>query len=160
MEPGEDDVLYFAYTARLAPDRMVDAAPSAAFAFVAHLSGWGLSYTIPAADWRGALPSATLQDGSTVWGAVYDIEPDDLAQINTIESAEGREPSEIDAIDRSGQRFRVTTHVSPLNNAINMEPSHAYVRIMVDGSRHWGLPAGWVIGLEDQLTSSSDHHAS
>ncbi len=39
-------LLYFAYSARIAPDRMAEAAPGAEFQFIAHLPEWGLQFPI------------------------------------------------------------------------------------------------------------------
>ncbi len=39
----ETTLLYFAYTARIAPQEMSDVAPGAEFQFIAHLPEWGLA---------------------------------------------------------------------------------------------------------------------
>jgi hypothetical protein len=33
-------------------------------------------------------------------------------------------------------------------------PSAEYLRLMVDGSKHWSLPFGWIAGLEEHLESA------
>lgn len=151
----EDALLYFTYAARIAPDRMAEAAPGASFACVAHLPEWGLRFPIDGNGWNGALPSAVPDPGSTVWGVVYNVSNDEMSRINSIEMDEGRAPTDLDAIDRSGKRYAVITHLAdgPVSNEFS--PSHEYVSIMVNGSRHWGLPAGWVIGLEDHLEADT-----
>jgi gamma-glutamylcyclotransferase (GGCT)/AIG2-like uncharacterized protein YtfP len=148
---GEDTVLYFAYAALIAPDQMADVAPGAVFEFIAHLPDWGLSFEIVGNGWEGGLPTAVLAPGSTVWGAVYSVAREELPGIDLVESGEGRIPVDIDAVDSVGKRQNVITHVADESGLPSLAPSHEYVELMVHGSRHWGLPVGWVIGLQDHL---------
>lgn len=144
-------MLYFAYAALIAPARMEEAAPGASFGFIAHLPEWGLRFPIEGDGWNGALPTATPSPGSTVWGAVYDVPEGNMSEIDAIESNEGRSAVDLDAIDRSGKRYKVTTYLASSNSSNDMLPSREYLSLMLSGSKHWGLPAGWVIGLEDHL---------
>ena len=143
---------YFAYTARIEPEAMAEVCPSASFAFIAHLPEWGLSFPLEGNGWNGSLPSATPEPGSTVWGAVYTIEdPNEIGCLDDVESEEGRHRAEAEAIDRMGRRHTVVTHVAPTSGRAGTEPSPEYVGVMLRGSRHWSLPAGWIAGLEDAL---------
>ncbi len=144
-------VLYFAYTARIAPGTMAEVAPDANFVFIAHLTGWGIHFPISGNGWDGALPTAVPAAGSTVWGAVYEVSEKGLSGIDIAETNEGRTATTVEAIDRSGKRYHVRTHLGPEDHPDDLEPSAEYLSVMVNGSRHWGLPAGWVIGLEDHL---------
>ncbi len=152
---GEDTVLYFAYAALIAPEQMADVAPGADFEFIAHLPEWGLSFGIVGNGWDGGLPTAVPAQGSTVWGAVYSIAQDELPGIDLVESGEGRSPVDVDAIDRVGKRHNVMTHIADGSGLPSLEPSYEYLELMVHGSRHWGLPVGWVIGLQDHLNEGS-----
>lgn len=147
----EDILLYFAYTARITPRLMVEAAPSASFEFIAHLSDFRLEFPIRGNGWEGALPSATPNEGSTVWGAVYSLSDADRHVIDTVEAGEGRQPAQLEVIDRTGHRHSVETHIAMAHREDSGEPSAAYVGIMLEGSRHWDLPAGWIAGLDEHL---------
>ncbi|GMQ94033.1 MAG: gamma-glutamylcyclotransferase [Acidimicrobiia bacterium] len=144
-------MLYFAYTARIAPEHMAEVAPNATFEYIAHLPEWGLFFPITGRSWNGGLPTAAPDPGSTVWGVVYRVADGDMSAIDTVEAEEGRSQTNIDAIDRSGKRHCVTTHLADLETEVSLAPSHEYLSIMVSGSKHWGLPAGWVVGLQDHL---------
>jgi gamma-glutamylcyclotransferase (GGCT)/AIG2-like uncharacterized protein YtfP len=144
-------VLYFAYTARIEPDAMAQACPSAQFAFIAHLPDRHLRFPLEGNGWSGGLPTAIPASGSTVWGAVYEIPDRDASELDAIEGSEGRIASMTHAVDRMGRRHAVTTHVAADADAPDLEPSVAYVGMMLRGSRHWSLPAGWIAGLEDVL---------
>jgi len=154
-------LLYFAYTALIDPDRMAEVSREATFDFVAHLSEWGLTFPIAPNGqahgrelvWDGALPSAAPESGSTVWGVVYAVPDEDRPALDAAEAAEGRGPCELEAIDRSGKRHAVSAYIADPRPSSAIAPSSDYVAIMVSGSRHWNLPAGWIVGLEDHLGS-------
>jgi hypothetical protein len=145
-------VLYFAYTAQIEPGRMTDAAPGAEFRFIAHVPQHGLDWALAGAAWDGTIPTIRANPEATVWGAVFDIPDADFPGLDVIERDEGRAASEAQAIDRSGKRHRVTVHAAGgAGNGDGGRPSSAYVALMLAGSRHWALPAGWIAGLEEQL---------
>ena len=130
---------------------MAEAAPNATFEFIAHLADFGLEFPISGNGWEGSLPSASPAPGSTVWGAVYSLSEAGRAAVDDVEAAEGRIPATLEAIDRSGKRHPVMTHVANGNSATAGDSSAEYVAIMRQGSLHWGLPAGWIAGLEEHL---------
>ncbi len=144
-------MLYFAYTARIEPSRMAEVAPGAVFEFIAHLPDWGLEFPIAGNGWKGGLPSVSPNEGDTVWGAVYTVPDREAAALDAVEAEEQRRREVIEAIDRMGRRHQVTTHVATGNGSRRRKPAQDYVTLMLEGSRHWELPAGWIIRLEDHL---------
>ena len=58
----------------------------------------------------------------------------------------------LSAMDRSGKRHTVATHVHEENGSKQHTPSPDSMAIVVAGSRHWQLPAGWVAGLEEYVS--------
>jgi gamma-glutamylcyclotransferase (GGCT)/AIG2-like uncharacterized protein YtfP len=145
-------LLYFAYTARIDPVRMAAAAPGAEFRFVAHLPEHGLEWPIADGDWGGGLPSLIPNTAATVWGAVFAVPEPEFPALDEAEGAEGRTASTTQVIDRTGKRHTVTVHVAAAGSGNGHRPSTAYVDLMLDGSRHWALPAGWIAGLEELRT--------
>lgn len=137
---------------------MAAAAPGAEFQFIAHLPEWGLDFPIANPDWGGSLPAIQPEPGSTVWGAVYEIDKSDLAKLDQIESKEQRSSQVVEAMDRTGKRHDVLVHLiagGPTSNGNGSTPSSRYLSLMVAGSRHWNLPVGWIAGLEEYLENSS-----
>lgn len=132
---------------------MAAVAPAAEFQFIAHLPEWGLDFPIEDGAWGGALPTVVPQTGSTVWGAVFDVSAKDLEAINEAEADEHRTPSVVEAMDRNGKRHQVRLHIHTGNGNGNGQyrPSTDYLSVMLEGSRHWSLPAGWIAGLEEHL---------
>lgn len=142
---------YFAYTASIAPDRLTGIAPGARFAFIAHLPEWRLVFPYKNGEWNGALPSAQPEPGNTVWGAVFELTKAELNAVDGVETAEGRSLSKVEIMDRSGRRHTVVTHLATGNGGTKAKPSAEYLRLMLQGGRHWQLPAGWIAGLEEHL---------
>jgi gamma-glutamylcyclotransferase (GGCT)/AIG2-like uncharacterized protein YtfP len=132
---------------------MATAAPSAEFEFIAHLPEWGLEFPVESATWGGTLPTVAPTAGSTVWGAVFEVDESALEALDEVEAAEERVRTTVEAMDRMGRRHQVAVHVHQINGSTNgsAPPSAAYLKIMLDGSRHWSLPAGWIAGLEEHL---------
>ena len=142
---------YFAYNAQVAPQRMASAAPGAEFTFVAHLPEWRLTFPHKDSHWKGGLPSAQPDPGNTVWGVVFELSEAELKAIDETEADEGRQRATVEIMDRNGRRHEVVTHLH--NGKANGEhrPSADYLQLMLAGSRHWNLPAGWIAGLEEHL---------
>jgi hypothetical protein len=133
---------------------MAEAAPGAEFQFIAHLPEWGLDFPIEDSGWGGCLPAVAPATGSTVWGAVFSVPDGELDALNDVEASEKRVASTVEAMDRFGKRHQVMVHVSGTNGNGSAAPSSRYLEIMLDGSRHWSLPAGWIAGLEEHLEES------
>jgi len=146
-------LLYFSYTARLNPDLLSDLAPSAEFAFIAHLPEWRLTFPYQDDRWSGGLPSAEPGSGTTVWGAVFEVTRKDLQNVHAQEESEGRTPETLEVMDRNGRRHEAVTHLHNGRANGQYKPSTKYLYQMLRGSRHWNLPAGWIAGLEEHLAN-------
>jgi len=146
------DLLYFAYNANIDPERIGTIAPGAAFEFIAHLPEWKMEFTI--LNGAGGLPNVRPLPGNTVWGAIFSVPKQELAAIDDQEASEGRVPTTIQAMDRQGRRHAVITHVSLEGAGAEFDPEKPYLKLMVQGGRHWELPMGWVASLEEHLEGS------
>jgi len=175
-------VLYFAYTSRISPEEMEHVAPAAVFQFIAHLPETRLVFPITNGKWKGALPSVIPAPGNTVWGVVFKLPPRDLETLDRAETREGRVRTLVSAMDRTGKRHEVVTHVAKPNGRVaksekslktvrngkangsspvaangtasplTTPPSSDYMRLVVRGCRYWKLPTGWVACLEEYVT--------
>jgi gamma-glutamylcyclotransferase (GGCT)/AIG2-like uncharacterized protein YtfP len=140
--------LYFAYGSLLDPDRIKQAAPGSRFVFIAHYPETKLDFV--AVDENGAVPTLTKESGHTVWGGVFEIPDDDVDSLTRAEAAEGRQPGfDLKAVDREGNKHDCLTFVAVGEVNGDQRPSPEYLQSMINGARHWSLPAGWVMGLED-----------
>lgn len=147
--------LYFAYTALISPERLESITEDAEFQFIAHLPETKLIFPLANGKWEGSLPSVRAEAGNTVWGAVFELANGALSAIDETEADEGRAPTEaFKAVDREGRRHPVITHAHVKEIEHDRVPSREYMSLIVQGGRHWGLPTGWVAGLEEYVEDS------
>ncbi|HUG07686.1 MAG TPA: gamma-glutamylcyclotransferase family protein [Acidimicrobiia bacterium] len=143
-----DRKLYFAYGSLLDPDKINEAAPGARFMFIAHYPETKLDFV--ASEENGAVPTLTKESGHTVWGGVFEIPEESVASLTLAEEAEGRRPGfDLKAVDREGNKHDCLTFVAVASANGDHRPNARYLESMIKGARHWNLPAGWVMGLED-----------
>lgn len=143
-----DSTLYFAYTALLAPERMADIAPGARFRFTAHYPETRLGFV--RSNSGMAIPTLSKDPEHTVWGGVFEIPSDEVDTLVAAEKSEGRRPGfDHKAVDREGNKYDCLTFVAAGERDAEGRPSPEYLESMIRGARHWNLPAGWVMGLED-----------
>jgi len=142
-----DSQLYFAYASLLDPGQLTEAAPGAKFLFSAHFPETRLVFV---ANGAGPVASLVASPGSTVWGGVFEVPKAEVDQLVRIEANEGRTPTwEMKAVDRAGTKHDCLAFVTDSAGAEPEKPSAEYLATMIRGARHWNLPAGWVVGLED-----------
>jgi len=145
--PVPNPTLYFAYGSFLDPDRIAEAAPGSRFLFTAHYPEVKLGF---ASSKNGAVPTLIKESGHTVWGGVFEIPDDQVASLTAAEAAEGRQPGfDLKAVDREGNKHECLTFVAVGEANGDHRPDPVYLESMIRGARHWSLPAGWVMGLED-----------
>ena len=142
-------MLYFAYNANIDPHRIESIAPGADFDFIAHLPEWRMEFTI--LNGAGGLPNVRPLPGNTVWGAIFSVPEPEFVAIDEQEASEGRIRRTTQAMDRQGRRHDVITHVSDAAGEAELDPEKPYLKLMVQGGRHWDLPMGWVASLEERL---------
>lgn len=140
--------LYFAYASLLDPDLISEIAPGARFLFTAHYPETKLDF-VQSPD-VVALPTLVKESGHTVWGGVFEIPAGEVDALIAAERAEGRVPGfDHKAVDREGNKYECLTFVAPGQPNGTHKPSADYLASMIRGAKHWSLPAGWVMGLED-----------
>ncbi len=142
-----DTQLYFAYASLLDPQQLAEAAPGARFRFSAHFPETRLVFV---ANGAGPVASLVESPGSTVWGGIFEVPLPEVDQLVQIEALERRAPTwEMKAVDRAGNKHDCLAFVADVAGAEPGKPSADYLGKMIRGARHWDLPAGWVVGLED-----------
>jgi hypothetical protein len=140
--------LFFAYASLLDPDRIGAVAPDAEFLFTAHYPETRLAFV--RTDTAEVVPTLVSDPGHTVWGGVFEIPTDQMEALIRAEKAEGRIPGYPEkAIDREGNKHDCITFVAQGSSGGDHRPDPDSLAAMISGARHWSLPAGWVMGLED-----------
>ncbi len=143
-----DKTLYFAYAAFLDPNRIGSISPGARFRFTAHFPEMRLDFV--ESNTFGGVPTLVADPGHTVWGGVFEIPEDEVRALIEAERAEGRSSRPAPkAVDREGNKWDCLTFYATGSPNGNHRPDPDYLDSMIRGARHWSLPAGWVMGLED-----------
>lgn len=141
--------LYFAYASFLDPDRIGAVAPNARFLFTAHFPETKLEF-VESSEF-GGLPTLVADPGHTVWGGVFEVPEDEIPELVRAEKEEGRVRGDWSqkAVDREGNKHDCLTFLATGSLNGGQTPSSEYLDTMIRGAKHWSLPAGWVMGLED-----------
>jgi hypothetical protein len=140
--------LYFAYASFLDPDRIGAVAPRARFLFTAHFPETKLVFVD--SDEVEGLPSLLADSAHTVWGGVFEVPDDEVPALVDAEEGEGRVAGwDAKAVDREGNKHDCLTFVAKASPNGEPRPTVDHLESMIRGAKHWSLPAGWVMGLED-----------
>ena len=140
--------LYFAYASFLDPDRIGEVAPGAKFLFTAHYPETKLGFVHSGTN--RATATLTRDPAHTVSGGVFEIPDDQVEALVSAEAHEGRSPGfDHKAVDREGNKYDCLAFVAAGSPDDDHLPTTEYLDSMIRGARHWSLPAGWVMGLED-----------
>lgn len=146
-------MLYFAYGSNMDEQRVKAAnrCPDARFIFNALLPGHRLVFT-SGRDAASCAADAVPDDGSFVWGVVYDITDADRRQLDAREGHAVRpyRPREV-LVHPHGdmeQRVMVLTYGAIDSADMQRPPSREYLNHLLQGARRWGLPAEYVSQLE------------
>ncbi len=140
--------LLFAYASLLIPDRIGRVAPGAEFLFTAHYPETRLEFV--RTDVGRVVPTLVPDPGHTVWGGVFRVANDQLEALLKAEEAQGRVPGNTQkAIDREGNKHDCLAFVADGHFEGGHRPEPGDLEAIIAGARHWNLPAGWVMGLEE-----------
>jgi gamma-glutamylcyclotransferase (GGCT)/AIG2-like uncharacterized protein YtfP len=129
------------FGAFLDPGLLAGVAPDARFERIAHLPAHRLAFS------AAGSPLVVPDEAHTVWGGVFRVSVAELAALTDAHAGDTEAAISAWAVDREGDRFEVVVFSGPDGSgAAEDQLGH-----MVRGARHWELPAGWVVGLEDLL---------
>ena len=148
-------MLYFAYGSNMDWEQMRQRCPSARFLHRATLPDRQIAFTRKSVGGGCGVGDVVRAPGQRVWGVVYDIVG---ADVGKLDKYEGFQPDR----DRNAYwRRECTVFIdddaqNPLTCSSYFAtpqpepplPSRAYVRQLIDGARHWGLPAEYIGQLE------------
>lgn len=153
--------LCFAYGSNMDFGQMIERCPSARFRSVAKLPNHRLAFTRKSTN-RGCGVSAVVQEqGSDVWGVVYGITDSDLARLDNCEGySENKRPEDCAYVRRKEQVLEDGRDDKPLTVWIYFAnpqpnpplPNIEYKRLIVEGAKHWCLPAAYITRLEQIVT--------
>lgn len=148
-------MLYFAYGSNMDRDQMKGRAPSAEFLCVAQLKGHRLAFSRRSKHRGGGSADAVFDPGQEVWGVVYQIDERDFEELDRAEDiVPGRAQNGYHR-DR-GRVYADGDEKRPLEVYIYFAvkekdpplPSARYMKQIIRGATHWGLPKAYIERLE------------
>ena len=78
--------------------------------------------------------------GKSVWGIVFDIDERELRLLDSFEDGYRRTILPIFISEKSNQPLGALVYVAAIELDVPL-PNAEYKRLMVEGAKHWGLPA-------------------
>jgi gamma-glutamylcyclotransferase (GGCT)/AIG2-like uncharacterized protein YtfP len=144
---------YFAYGSNMNWPQMQRRCPSARFVCTARLPSYRFAIArhsrLRDCGTANILPEA----GSTVWGIVYEISENDLLIMDSFEDGYSRHKNFVYSIESSPCKLEVIVYIAPKEIGVPL-PNAEYKRLILEGARHWRLPADYCSML-DQLKAAS-----
>jgi gamma-glutamylcyclotransferase len=138
---------YFAYGSNMNWPQMQRRCPSAQFVCVARLVNYEFGITRHSRLRNCGTANVIPAHGKEVCGIVYDVSEADLVTLDSFEDGYRRELMPVYALGDGTQPLLVLIYVADIET--NVPRSNAeYKRLILEGARHWSLPASYLALLE------------
>ena len=138
---------YFAYGSNMNWPQMQRRCPSAQFVCVACLPNYQFGITrhsrLRNCGTANVFPSA----GAAVWGIAYDVSDADLIVMDGFEDGYRRELLSLTPANNGATSITALVYVAEIETNVPL-PNAEYKRVMVEGAKHWQLPAPYLAMLE------------
>ncbi|XP_049543754.1 gamma-glutamylcyclotransferase-like [Anopheles darlingi] len=150
---------YFAYGSNLLAKRIHIQNPTAVRKGYGYLQDYGLDFFHYAARWRGAPATIVEQKGERVWGAIWEIDNSNLADLDRQEGVHNSvyKPLTLPVVLPTGgtldcRVYQLVNNPCPLGEAeerpYERQPSKTYMNIIINGAKETGLPEEYVSWLK------------
>jgi hypothetical protein len=141
--------LYAAYGSNMNPEQMLARCPHSPAAGTGWLNGWRLSFGAEELGWDGALAMVVPEAGSQVFVALYDLSPQDQAELEFWEGTD------------TGLYNKVKLRVSTLDGDVlawvhlldgyeGGLPSARYLGLIAEAAQAAGAPDEYVVELRER----------
>lgn len=137
--------------------QMRERCPSAQFVCVAILKDHRLAFTRISTKRNCGVSDVVVTPDAVVWGVVYEVTEYDLAVLDVKEGYRPSRPAEDNSYNRRAETiFQNGDETKPLNVEIYFAvpqanpplPNQTYKDLIVNGAKHWNLPADYIAELE------------
>ncbi len=144
---------YFAYGSNMDWAQMQHRCPSAGFICVARLADY--RFLIGRHSRLRDCGTATVvpENGSEVWGVVYEVSDEDLLVLDGFEDGYRRENIFVTALRDGDHPLEALVYIAGREDGVPL-PNPRYKHHILDGARHWNLPPSYCALLEDMQVSS------
>jgi gamma-glutamylcyclotransferase len=147
LNAGRFTMYYFAYGSNLNWPQMQRRCPSSQFVCVARLPDYHFAIArhsrLRSCGTANVFPAA----GDEVWGTVYDVHDADLIILDAFEDGYRREILPVFAFGNGKEPLNTVVYVAEIESNVPL-PNVEYKQLIVDGAKHWNLPASYLLMLE------------
>jgi gamma-glutamylcyclotransferase (GGCT)/AIG2-like uncharacterized protein YtfP len=140
-------VHYFAYGSNLNWAQMQRRCPSSRFVCVGRLTDYDFGITRHSRLRDCGTANVFPATGKEVWGAVYDISHADLLILDSFEDGYRREILSIYPREGRASPVDALVYVAAIEDNVP-RPNAEYRRLIIEGAKHWELPASYLLRLE------------
>ena len=146
-------MLYFTYGSFMDIDNLRKHTPSAQFVCKALIPNWEVQFNYYSKNYMGGCTGIEPALNKLVRGAVYEIPPDEMEHLDTVEGVPNgtyyRHPLMV--VSEAGEPM--LAHVYRTTNPRGpFKPTKKYLKYMVDGAKALGLPQEYIAWFEEQET--------
>ena len=138
---------YFAYGSNLNWAQMQRRCPSSRFICIARLPDYRFGITRHSRLRNCGTANVVAAQGQEVWGAVYEVCDEELIVLDSFEDGYRRQILPVFGLNREEVPFNALVYVAELELDIPL-PNAEYKRLILEGAKHWKLPALYLSLLE------------
>jgi gamma-glutamylcyclotransferase (GGCT)/AIG2-like uncharacterized protein YtfP len=138
---------YFAYGSNMNWLQMQRRCPSSRFVCVGRLVNYQFGIARHSRLRNCGTANVIPAPGKEVWGIVYEVDDGDLTLLDSFEDGYRRETLAVYAAGAGDQIFAALVYVAELERNVPL-PNAEYKRLIVEGAKHWGIPAVYLSMLE------------
>jgi gamma-glutamylcyclotransferase len=138
---------YFAYGSNMNWQQMQRRCPSSRFVCVARLPDHRFGITRHSRLRDCGTANIYPARGEEVWGIIYEVSDADLTVLDSFEDGYRREILSFQPIEDGKQALNALAYMADIEPNVP-RPNAEYRRLIVEGARHWKLPAAYVALLE------------
>lgn len=141
--------LYFAYGSNMDGHHLRDHCPSAVCLGAARLDGYRLAFLRRSARTGTGVADVVVDPAATVWGAVWEIEEQDLGALDLKEGEGHAYTRRQTLVTLRAQEAEIRVHVYTVISKKDHEvtPSREYLMRMITAAEAHGLPPDYVAAL-------------
>lgn len=138
---------YFAYGSNMNWQQMQRRCPTSRFVCVARLDNYQFGITRHSRLRDCGTANVFPACGKAVWGIVYDVSVRDLTTLDGFEDGYRRQVLPVYALGDGVKALEVLVYVADVELNVPL-PNAEYKRLILEGAKHWQLPAAYLLALE------------
>jgi gamma-glutamylcyclotransferase len=125
--------------------------PEHRFIGPARLDGFRLLFLRRSIRWKAGAADIVPDEGATTWGALYELNAEDLQALDTKEytANAGYQRREVEVETQDGERHAAVTYEVVNKEPRELAPKPEYVDLLMRGATERGLPPDWIDVLKE-----------